>query len=76
MVGARDRLLGEAVQAHVSPRPGADLDAAALRRHCAERLEDHKVPRLIVLHKELPRTENGKVDRRALLAKSAPPTAT
>ncbi len=66
VVGVPDRLLGSAVHAHVSPRPGAELDPVALRRHCAERLEDHKVPQLVVVHDELPRTPNGKIDKRTL----------
>ncbi len=71
VVGVGDHLLGQAVHAHVSPQPGAALDPAALRAYCAERLEDHKVPRSIVVHDELPRTSNGKFDREALLAHTA-----
>ena len=69
VVGIPDRLLGQAVHAHVSPQEGAELTEAALRSHCAERLEDYKVPRRIVIHAELPRTSNGKIDRLALAAK-------
>jgi amino acid adenylation domain-containing protein len=72
VVGTPDRLLGEAVHAHVSADPGHELEAAALRRHCAERLEDHMVPRQVTIHDQLPRTENGKIDRRALIEGSAP----
>ena len=66
-----------AVIAHVAPEPGAELDPAELRRRCAGALEDHKVPRRIEVHEELPRTANGKVDRRQLAreaSKSASPT--
>ena len=60
-----------AVIAHVAPEPGAQLDAAELRRICAGALEDHKVPRRIDVHAELPRTANGKIDRRALAGAGA-----
>jgi amino acid adenylation domain-containing protein len=66
VIGIADPLLGQAVHAHVSPQPNSSLDEAALRRHCAEHLEDYKVPRRIFVHQELPRTSNGKIDRRAL----------
>jgi acyl-CoA synthetase (AMP-forming)/AMP-acid ligase II len=66
VVGIPDKLLGEAVIAHVSPHPGSELDAGALRRLCAERLEDYMVPKRIVVHDELPRTGNGKLDRATL----------
>ncbi len=71
VVGVEDRLLGMAVIAHVAPEPGAQLDAAELRRICAGALEDHKVPRRIDVHDELPRTANGKIDRRTLAGASA-----
>ena len=66
VVGIADRLLGQAVHAHVSLRDGAAMDEAALRTYCADHLEDHMVPRRIVIHDELPRTSNGKIDRLAL----------
>jgi amino acid adenylation domain-containing protein len=66
VVGAPDARLGEAICAYVVPQPGEQLDPAALRRACAERLEDHMVPTRIELCAELPTTANGKVDRRAL----------
>lgn len=66
VVGAPDRLLGQAVHAHVAPESGTELDAAELRRRCAERLEAHMVPQQVFFHAALPRTANGKVDRRAL----------
>jgi len=67
VVGVPDELLGQAVHAHVAPVSGEQLDAGDLRRCCAERLEVHMVPRRIVLHAFLPRTANGKIDRRALV---------
>src|SRR3954467_9223620 len=69
VVGVPDERLGQAVLAHVAARPRAALDAAALRAHCAAALEAHMVPARIVVHEgALPRTPNGKVDRRALAA--------
>jgi acyl-CoA synthetase (AMP-forming)/AMP-acid ligase II len=72
VVGAVDRLLGQAVHAHVSVDSDAELDEAALRIYCGQRLEDFKVPRRVFVHDELPRTNNGKIDRK-LLAGFEPP---
>jgi long-chain acyl-CoA synthetase len=66
VVGVDDAILGQAVYAHVTPQEGQTLEERLLRRHCAERLEDYLVPKKIIVHKLLPRTANGKVDRRAL----------
>ena len=66
VIGVPDQLLGQAVVAHVEPDAGAEPDPEALRRHCAEHLESHKVPQRVVLHEALPRTPNGKLDKAAL----------
>ncbi|MBS1868315.1 MAG: AMP-binding protein [Actinobacteria bacterium] len=71
VVGAPDRLLGEAIVAYVVPHDGATLTPAALRRHCAAHLEDYMVPARVELRDALPTTPNGKVDRRALAAEAA-----
>ncbi len=66
VVGMPDRLLGQAVHAHVAPHANATIDEAGLRIYCATKLEDYKVPRRVFVHEQLPRTNNGKIDRRAL----------
>jgi acyl-CoA synthetase (AMP-forming)/AMP-acid ligase II len=65
VVGAPDAILGEAVHAHVV---ALEVSERELRRHCATLLEDHLVPQRIQIHAELPKTVNGKIDRRALAA--------
>jgi long-chain acyl-CoA synthetase len=70
VVGVPDPLLGHAVEAHVAADSGHDLDERALRRACAEALEEHKVPRRVSFHDSLPRNPRGKVDRRALVTQA------
>lgn len=67
VVGVEHDVLGQAVWAHVAPTPGFALDPADIHRHCQSRLESHLVPFRIVVHEELPKTPNGKIDKRALL---------
>ena len=55
---------GERVVAVVLLRPGAQLDAPALRDWCRERLAAYKVPREIVALTDLPRSMLGKVLRK------------
>jgi long-chain acyl-CoA synthetase len=71
VVGAPDRLLGQAIVAYVVPHEDAALTPAALRRHCAAHLEDYMVPARVELREALPTTPNGKVDRRALAEEAA-----
>ncbi len=65
-VGVPDEILGAVVHAHVAAQPGHELDEGALRRHCAEHLEDHMVPKRVFVHSELPRIGSGKIDKRSL----------
>ena len=66
IVGRPCPVLGERVHAFVHA-PGIAPDEAMLRRHCAERLADYKVPETITWSAQpLPRNANGKVLKRLL----------
>ncbi|MCG3039929.1 acyl--CoA ligase [Streptomyces sp. S1A] len=78
VVPVPDEEAGEVPAACVVPRDGRTPEEEELRRHCAERLDWHMVPAFVFLRDELPRTESGKTDRRALrqaLAGPAPDPA-
>jgi amino acid adenylation domain-containing protein len=66
VIGTPDAILGQAVRAFVALGEGHSATPRELRRHCAERLEDFMVPKEVIIVENLPRTQNGKVDRRAL----------
>jgi acyl-coenzyme A synthetase/AMP-(fatty) acid ligase len=65
-VGVPDAIYGEEVVSYVVARPGAKLDAGALLRYCASVLPAFKAPKRIMVSTSLPKTERGKLDRRAL----------
>ena len=66
VVGRPDPVLGERVCAFVLPR-GDGVSADEVRRFCAERMADYKVPELVTLVQEpLPRNANGKVQKALL----------
>ena len=58
---------GEEVVAYVVLRPGATIGADDILRHCAAVLPAFKAPKRIVLSRELPKTERGKLPRKALV---------
>lgn len=66
VVGEPDAYRGETVKAFVSLKPGASLDPAELQTYCRERLAAYKVPRMIEVMDELPKTVTGKIQRLAL----------
>jgi len=68
-----DDLRGEAAKAVVAPRAGAVLTTAGLRKFLQTRLHRLKMPRVIEIRDQLPRTPGGKIAWRALVSDS--PTA-
>ncbi len=65
-VGVPDAVYGEEVVSYVVARPGVAIDEASLLRYCSDGLPAFKAPKRIVLAASLPKTERGKLDRRAL----------
>lgn len=60
-----DKVSGKAVKLCVVLKRGEVFDARGLRRYLMAHLENYKVPKYIVEIGEVPRTYNGKVDRKA-----------
>jgi acyl-coenzyme A synthetase/AMP-(fatty) acid ligase len=67
-VGVPDAIYGEEVVSFVVTRPGDAINADTLLRYCSDGLPAFKAPKRIVLTASLPKTERGKLDRRALAA--------
>ena len=67
VVLARENGAGERrLLAYVLPESGAEPSVAALRAALGERLPEFMIPSAFMVLSELPRTPNGKVDRKAL----------
>ncbi len=65
-VGVPHHTYGEEVISFVVARPGAKIDVDDLLRYCGTVLPAFKAPKQIVLSNNLPKTDRGKLDRRAL----------
>src|SRR5262249_10509830 len=68
-VGVPDAVYGEEVVSFVVARPGASIEPDEILRYCSDALPAFKAPKQIVLSGSLPKTERGKLDRRALAAR-------
>ena len=58
----------ESLVAYIERRPGRPFEPAALRSALAARLEPYAIPEQIRLIDRIPRTENDKLDRAAVMA--------
>ncbi len=69
VVGVPDPVLGQAIKAVVALEPGVALGREDVIRHCAKHLEDFMVPKAVAFESALPKSENGKIDRREIAAR-------
>jgi len=66
VIGISDPSRGEVVVGFVIPREGASVTPLELRDYCRDRLAGFKVPRQIIIDRDLPRGPTGKVLKRVL----------
>ncbi len=66
VIGLPDSYRGEIVKAVVALKPGATATADDLRSHCAGSLAKYKIPAIIELVGDLPKTTVGKIDKKQL----------
>ena len=65
VVGVPDDECGEIVVAFVTPKD-ASVTEDAIRQHCKQSLTNYKVPRIVVMKNDLPKSNVGKVLRKDL----------
>jgi acyl-CoA synthetase (AMP-forming)/AMP-acid ligase II len=63
VVGIPHEHLGEVPALFVVPRPGRSIDSEVLLVHCRKHLSAYKVPHIVRLIDEIPRTGSGKIIR-------------
>lgn len=66
VVGAHHPVRGEIAAAYIVPRPGREITGAEMRRFLKPMVEEHKMPKVFSFVPGLPRTANGKIDRKAI----------
>jgi acyl-CoA synthetase (AMP-forming)/AMP-acid ligase II len=69
VIGVPDARWGEAVMACVIPRPGAEVDEAALLAHARGLLAGYKVPKRVTFMDSFPLVPSGKISKKDLRAR-------
>ena len=67
VVGVKDSVLGQAIVAYLVMENGATDNDRLIKKICMGNLENFMVPQTIIFLTEMPKTANGKIDRKLLL---------
>ncbi|QDT95999.1 class I adenylate-forming enzyme family protein [Gimesia aquarii] len=66
IMGDPDPVLGQSIRAIITLMPGQELSEKEVLAYCRKHLEDFMVPKTIEFRDELPKSPNGKVDKKQL----------
>lgn len=69
VIGMPDEIFGQSIKAFVALEPDAELDDKQIKKYCMAHLENFMIPKDIVFLPELPKTANGKIDKKLLMQK-------
>ena len=66
VIGVPDEILGQSVKAFILCAPDACITKKEILKYCNITLESYKIPKYIEFVQDLPRTPNGKIDKKSL----------
>jgi len=66
VIGVPDEILGQAIKAFIVTAPAYELTEKDIMKYCAANMETFMVPKYIEFMDELPKTPNGKIDKKQL----------
>ncbi len=66
VIPVQDQILGNAIKAFVVKKNDSNLNVKDILKHCSEKLEPFMVPKYIEFLDQLPKSINGKIDKKIL----------
>jgi long-chain acyl-CoA synthetase len=69
VIGLPDEIFGQVIKAYIVPATDAGLTDKQVLKYCSEHMETFMVPKYVEFMDSLPKTPNGKIDKKQLKAK-------
>ena len=66
VIGVPDPIMGESIIAHVTLHDHANVNGKGIQQECMSKLEVFMVPQRIIFLDEMPKSPNGKIDKKEL----------
>ena len=68
VIGVPDEILGQAIKAFIATVPETTLTERQVMKYCTEQMESFMVPKYVEFMDSLPKTPNGKINKKQLKA--------
>lgn len=69
VIGLPDEIFGQVIKAYIVPASNVELTEKQVLKYCSENMETFMVPKYIEFMDSLPKTPNGKIDKKQLKTK-------
>ncbi len=67
VIGVPDDIMGQIVVAYIAAEKGANITEKEVQFFCSRHLESFMIPQKVIFRDTLPKSANGKIDKRVLL---------
>jgi long-chain acyl-CoA synthetase len=66
VIGVPDEILGQAIKAFIVKKDGSNIMSNDILYYCSKNMESFLIPKFLEFIKELPKSPNGKIDKKIL----------
>jgi acyl-CoA synthetase (AMP-forming)/AMP-acid ligase II len=66
VIGIPDLIMGESIVAHITSHDHVELNEKEIQKECMSKLEVFMVPQKVIFLTEMPKSPNGKIDKKEL----------
>ena len=66
VIGVTDKIMGQSIAAYITCHTGVQLTDKEIQKECMAHLESFMIPQKVVFLTEMPKSSNGKIDKKEL----------